>query len=47
MHQYMPSSEGAGIMTPCQNCKDTEANIFTATGDYCVDCWQLITETAS
>jgi hypothetical protein len=29
----------------CENCKDNEAEIFTATGNYCVNCWQSITET--
>ncbi|MEW6604421.1 MAG: hypothetical protein AB1351_06990 [Thermoproteota archaeon] len=29
----------------CENCRDNEPEIFTATGNYCVNCWQLITET--
>lgn len=30
---------------PCVNCKGKEADIFTANGNYCIECWQLITET--
>src|SRR5690606_23351134 len=28
-----------------ENCNDREAEVFTATGNYGADCWQLITET--
>ncbi len=31
----------------CDHCNDKEAEIFTATGNYCVNCWQLITETGA
>ena len=31
----------------CEHCNDKEAEIFTATGNYCVNCWQLITETGA
>jgi hypothetical protein len=29
----------------CDHCKDTEVEIFPATGNYYINCWQLITET--
>jgi hypothetical protein len=31
--------------TLCVNCKGKEAEIFTAIGDYCIECWRLVTET--
>jgi hypothetical protein len=31
----------------CDNCKSNAAEIFQVNGDYCLNCWQEITHTAT
>ncbi len=29
----------------CEHCKERTAEIFQVTGDFCLECWQIVTHT--
>ncbi|MEO9295206.1 MAG: hypothetical protein ABI347_06370 [Nitrososphaera sp.] len=48
MHFFRAGNEKeeeiAGEIT-CSQCNKKPAEIFQVTGDYCVECWQMLTHT--
>lgn len=43
--QFFETGDGKKEEIACSQCNKKPAEIFQVTGDYCVECWQMLTHT--